>query len=219
MLQKYNAQDMQVITAQDMQVILSQDIKVVPAQNIQAISKTGAWQNTKFTHLIDNKFGTSLLLILKQYNISSITDLGCGTGAYIRMIEDNKIKTQGFDGNPETNKWDVSGGLCKGPVDITQKKFWEVTDAAMSIEVAEHIPAEYEGAFINNLVSSARHMIFLSWGVPGQGGEGHVNGKWGEDVVQIMSQKGWKKNEILTRVLQIEAEFDWLKKNVQVFDK
>ena len=104
-------------------------------------------------------------------------------------------------------------------MDITQEKFWEVTDAAMSIEVAEHIPAEYEGAFINNLVSSARHLIFLSWGVPGQDGEGHVNGKWGEDVVQIMSLKGWKKNEILTRLLQIEAEFEWLKKNVQVFDK
>ena len=76
--------------------------------------ETGAWQNTEFTHLIDNRFGESLVFILQQYKISSITDLGCGTGAYVRMFEDQNIKTQGFDGNPDTKKWDVSGGLCVG---------------------------------------------------------------------------------------------------------
>ena len=183
------------------------------------ISLTGAWQNTEFTHLIDNRFGESLLFILQQYKISSLTDLGCGTGAYIRMIENKNIKTQGFDGNPETKKYDVSGGLCVGPVDITQKRFWDVTDAAMSIEVAEHIPAEYEEAFINNLVNSARHLIFLSWGVPGQGGEGHVNGKLGEDVVKKMNQRGWKRSNDYTQRLQNDAEFEWIKQNVQVFKK
>ena len=59
------------------------------------ISKTGAWQNTKFTHLIDDKFGASLLSILKENDIYSITDLGCGTGAYVKMIEANNIRTQG----------------------------------------------------------------------------------------------------------------------------
>ena len=59
------------------------------------ISKTGAWQNTKFTHLIDDKFGASLVSILKENDIDSITDLGCGTGAYVKMIEANNIQTQG----------------------------------------------------------------------------------------------------------------------------
>ena len=182
-------------------------------------SKTGAWQDTEFTHMIDYKFAASLLYILVQNNIASITDLGCGTGHYVKMIEDLDIKTQGFDGNPDTKKWDVSGGLCVGPVDIVEKKFWNVTDAAMSIEVAEHIPAEYEEAFINNLVNSARHFIFLSWGVPGQGGEGHVNGQWGVDVVQKMKKRGWERNDKYTNMLQKDASFDWLKKNVQVFNR
>ena len=182
-------------------------------------SKTGAWQDTEFTHLIDYKFAASLLYILVQNNVASITDLGCGTGHYVKMIEDLNIETQGFDGNPETEKWDVSGGLCVGPVDIVEKKFWDVTDAAMSIEVAEHIPEEYEEAFISNLVNSARHLIFLSWGVPGQVGEGHVNGQWGEDVVQKMKKRGWKRNDKYTNMLQKDASFDWLKKNVQVFNR
>ena len=106
-----------------------------------------------------------------------------------------------------------------GPVDITDDKFWNVTDAAMSIEVAEHIPAEYEEAFISNLVNSARHLIFLSWGVPGQGGEGHVNGKWGADVAKKMNKRGWERSDVYTTMLQNDAEFEWLKQNVQVFKK
>ena len=182
-------------------------------------SKTGAWQDTEFTHMIDYKFGASLVYILMQNNVASITDLGCGTGHYVKMIENFNIKTQGFDGNPDTQKWDVSGGICVGPVDIVKEQFWDVTDAVMSIEVAEHIPAEYEQAFISNLVNSARHLIFLSWGVPGQGGEGHVNGQWGADVVQKMNQSGWERNDIYTNMLQKDASFDWLKKNVQVFNR
>ena len=185
----------------------------------RVVSKTGAYQNTKFMHLVDYKFGASLVNILMQNNIASITDMGCGTGAYVKMFSDFNIQTQGFDGNPDTKKWDVSGGLCEGPVDITEPKFWDETDAAMSIEVAEHIPAEYEQKFLDNLVSSARHLIFLSWGVPGQGGDFHVNGQWGADVVKKMNNSGWERHEALTQTLQNEAEFDYLKRNVQVFSK
>ena len=59
------------------------------------VSKTGAWQNVEFTHLNDDKFGASLVSILKENDIDSITDLGCGTGAYVKMIEANNIRTQG----------------------------------------------------------------------------------------------------------------------------
>ena len=135
------------------------------------------------------------------------------------MINDFNIKTQGFDGNPDTKEWDVSGGLCVGGVDLTKEKSWEMTDAAMSIEVGEHIPAEFEQAFLDNLVSSARSLIFLSWGVPGQPGEGHVHGLLGEDVVKKMNQRGWERNDDLTTLLQNDSTFDWLKKNVQVYTK
>ena len=55
--------------------------------------------------------------------------------------------------------------------------------------------------------------------LPGQGGEGHVNGQLGADVVQKMEKLGWEKNENLTKMIQNDATFDWLKKNVQVFNK
>ena len=117
------------------------------------------------------------------------------------MIAESSIEAQGFDGNPQTKTLDVSGGLCVGPVDLTKEKDWGQTDVAMSIEVGEHIPAKFESAFMDNLVSSARKMVILTWAVPGQGGEGHVNGQTAEAIVQKMDQRGWKKEENLTQTI------------------
>ena len=94
-----------------------------------------------------------------------------------------------------------------------------MTDAAMSIEVAEHIPAQFEDKFVDNLVSSARDLVILSWAVPGQGGEGHVNGKTAEAVNQKMKERGWEKNERFTSQLQRNATLPWIRANVQVFTK
>ena len=38
----------------------------------------------------------------KEGNISSVTDFGCGTGGYVKMISDTGIYARGFDGNPST---------------------------------------------------------------------------------------------------------------------
>ena len=94
-----------------------------------------------------------------------------------------------------------------------------MTDAAMSIEVAEHIPAQFEDKFMNNLVGSARDLVILSWAVPGQGGEGQVNGKTAEAVSQKMKKHGWAKNEGFTLRLRANATLPWIRANVQVFTK
>ena len=39
------------------------------------------------------------------------------------------------------------------------------------------------------------------------------------DVVKKMKEKGWEKDEILTRLLRIGSDFKWIRKNVQVFNK
>ena len=76
-------------------VVSQKDMDKSLGRESRNIWKTGAWQNTKFTHLIDDKFGASLVSILKENDIDSITDLGCGTGTYVKMIEASNIRTQG----------------------------------------------------------------------------------------------------------------------------
>ena len=94
-----------------------------------------------------------------------------------------------------------------------------MTDAAMSIEVAEQIPAQFEDKFVDNLVGSARDLVILSWAVPGQGGEGHVNGKMAVAVNQKMKERGWEKNEEFMSQLQLSATLPRKRANVQVFTK
>ena len=104
-----------------------------------------------------------------------------------------------------------------GPVDLTKEREWKVTDAVMSIEVGEHIPAPFEYSFMKNLLKSARKMVILSWAAPGQGGIGHVNGQTAEQIVQKMKAWGWAKDEILTMDLKTAATIGYIKRNVQVF--
>ena len=183
------------------------------------IDKSGAWRGKSFHHMTDDNFGTALITLLKELKISSVTDLGCGTGDYVKRIAGSAISVQGFDSNPVTAELDVSGGLCVGPVDLTKKKIWNMTDAAMSIEVAEQIPAQFEDKFVDNLVGSARDLVILSWAVPGQGGEGHVNGKMAVAVNQKMKERGWEKNEEFMSQLQLSATLPRKRANVQVFTK
>ena len=169
---------------------------------------------------MDEKFGRALILLLKKLNISSLTDLGCGNGGYVNLLANFAgITAYGFDGNPYTNTLDISGGNCIGPIDITSDYLWNQTDVAMSIEVAEHIPAYLEGKFLKNLVGIARKIIILSWDTPGKRGIGQVNGQTAKSVEDKMRHLGWTKNEKHTQYLKNNATYRWLKRNIQVFEK
>ena len=47
-------------------------------------------------------------------------------------------------------------------------RFASTLNCCTLLEVGEHIPAELEAKFLNNLSSSARRMVILTWAVPGQ---------------------------------------------------
>ena len=67
------------------------------------IGKSGKWKGTNFNHIIDESFGNTLIALLKENKISSMTDLGCGTGGYINMITEAGIAamvTSIYSGEP-----------------------------------------------------------------------------------------------------------------------
>ena len=83
--------------------------------------------------MVDDNFGSTLAKLLKQHSIESITDLGCGTGGYEKIISSVNIKIQGFDGNPETKTLDVSGGLCQGQTCKRCLTRFEIIDCYMTL--------------------------------------------------------------------------------------
>lgn len=96
------------------------------------------------------------------------------------------------------------------------------TDWAMSIEVAEHIPAgASEKAYLDNLVAHGRKGIVMSWSVPGQGGHHHVNNKPGADVVALMGARGYVFDEATSTRLRgvVDGGAGWLRNTLLVFYK
>lgn len=119
---------------------------------------------------------------------ASVTDLGAGDGHYSRHLSDAGLRFQCFDGFP--GEADLSRGLCSTkdlskPLAGVQPTSW-----ALSLEVGEHIPKAHEQTFIQNVVGSMTDGVVLSWAVPGQQGQGHVNCQPNSYVEEQMRQRG-----------------------------
>lgn len=90
-------------------------------------------------------------------------------------------------------------------------------DWIISIEVAEHIPPEFETVFIENLARHAKEGIILSWARPGQKGHSHVNNRDSEYVKMRLKSLGFYVDESATTYLKKSAKAHWLKYNIYVY--
>lgn len=181
------------------------------------ISKQGFWlDDTLENHRYDEPLAKALLEFFKQQEALSIVDFGCGHGNYTKLF-DQEINTDGFDGNPNTKI--LTNGLCQvldlsQKVDLEKKYNW-----VMSLEVGEHIPKEYEEAFISNLHNHATKGVVLSWAIPGQGGHGHYNEQPNEYIRSIFENLGYKSDSIAESYLREKAAHKWFKNTIMVFHK
>lgn len=92
-----------------------------------------------------------------------------------------------------------------------------VYDWVMSLEVAEHIPAQYETIYLSNLIRHANEGIVLSWAPPEQIGFEHVNPKSETYVISRMAELCFNLDKMATRRLRKSAELPWLIRNIKVF--
>ena len=171
------------------------------------INKNGFWETeTTRGHVYDK----TLSEYLKNFFIDkSVYDFGCGPGEYTKYFVKNGIKAVGYDGNPNTPK--LSGGLCK-VADLTEQHDFGKKDWVMSLEVAEHIPKEGEKAYIENLIKHCNKGIVLSWALPGQPGDGHINCQSNEYVIDLMKTHGFLLDSNVSNQLR-EASTEWWFKN------
>ena len=92
-----------------------------------------------------------------------------------------------------------------------------VYDWIISLEVAEHIPAQFESIYINNLVKHAKEGIILSWAKEGQGGHSHVNNKNADYVINLMKSKNFSHDLQSSNNLKLKSSLPWFKDNINVF--
>jgi cyclopropane fatty-acyl-phospholipid synthase-like methyltransferase len=182
------------------------------------INQQGFWENpTKEGHAHDSRLAGAILKVLKARKIDTLVDFGCGTGEYARFFRRHGLVVEAYDGNPYTEQ--LTGGI--GQVkDLSQRfNLLKQFGCVMSLEVGEHIPAEFEQAFLDNLIKHSLDggLIILSWAIPGQDGDGHVNCQTNDYIMQQMQQRGFYLDNTLTNQLRKAASLWWFKNSLMVF--
>jgi SAM-dependent methyltransferase len=110
----------------------------------------------------------------------AVIDVGCGHGAWLAAFKACGVADiLGLDGaHVEPSGLEVEPSefravdLRSPPSDVLGR-----FDLAVSLEVAEHLPASDADGFVSFLTGCAPVVLF-SAAIPGQGGVGHVNEQW-----------------------------------------
>jgi cyclopropane fatty-acyl-phospholipid synthase-like methyltransferase len=173
----------------------------------------GYWlDNSNDGHVFDQSLATALLTVFAG---RTVVDIGCGKGDYVKVFRGKGIVCDGYDGNPLTPTFDPLLKVC----DFSKLTDIGLYDWVLSLEVGEHIPKEYEQAYIENVHKSNRLGIVLSWAIEGQIGRGHVNCRNNDYIKDIFKGLGYENDLDSENRLRSLATLPWLPKTLMVFRK
>jgi len=118
--------------------------------------------------------------IIETVQPRSVVDVGCGTGSWLAVVTENGVpRIVGIDGDwidrdqlEFPAEYFVARDLVHDRIALDER-----FDLAVSLEVAEHLPAEMAASYVRELVGLAPVVLF-SAAVPFQGGTGHRNEQW-----------------------------------------
>lgn len=165
----------------------------------------GAFCSKKYAG-IDTALAKAIVEIIPKG--STITDLGAGGGWYTDYFNENGLKSFAYDASPVRPK-NVKF------IDLTETVKIPNRDWTLCLEVGEHLPKKFETTFLNNVAQTSG--VVLSWAVPGQGGNNHVNLQDNPYVINKMKEYGYTYQEQDSTKLRKASTFSWFKNTVMVF--
>jgi hypothetical protein len=174
------------------------------------IADTGFWSgDTAPNHKFDVGLANALTDFFRN---SYVVDLGCGEGKYVQKFNlSSSINANGYDGNPNTDNIP----FCK-TADLTEPlKIKLPADYILCLEVGEHIPKEHTAQLIDNIKSNSIKGIVISWAIPGQGGDGHVNELPNDEIKAMFAE--YEYDEKTSQHLRNSADLWWFKNTIMVF--
>lgn len=161
-------------------------------------------------------------LVCDVVPFESMIDFGCGEGFYVAWCLEHGYRAIGIEGSPAAIRRSIANVVCRDlrkPFEMT-----ESYDLAFSLEVAEHVEAEYAQVFVESLSKS--RWVVMTAASPGQGGLCHVNEQPQQYWEQLFRGCGMEPDSERRSKLQdaVRAATDdgkyvtpWLLRNLMVF--
>lgn len=142
----------------------------------------------------------------------TVVDVGCGQGWWTQAFTDLGCETLGIDGSyvsPICDRF-TAHDLTTPLPDLGR------FDLAVSLEVAEHLPATRAVGFVADLCALAPTILF-SAAIPGQGGTGHVNEQWPGYWADLFARNGYTVSGGLRwRIWDDDRVENWYRQNLLI---
>ena len=132
-------------------------------------------------------------IVVELTHPSSVVDVGCAMGAWLSVFREHGIENIiGLDWDYVDRSKLLIPSTRFRTVDLAAPFYLEERfDLAVSLEVAEHLPATSAKGFVESLCRVAPVILF-SAAVPGQGGTNHVNEQWPEYWRQLFAKQNFR---------------------------
>jgi Methyltransferase domain len=184
---------------------------------------TGAQYDRTYFRAVDpagrRSAETVVPLVMSLLEPRSVCDVGCARGSWLAVFKEHGVdRVLGIDGDYVERETLVIGEDEFLPADLGRGvpeagRF----DLALSLEVAEHLPAESAAPFVDGLVALAPAVMFAA-AIPGQGGRGHVNEQWPEYWQALFARHDFVPIDcIRPHVWQAPELNAWYKQNTILF--
>ncbi|MBX3404858.1 MAG: methyltransferase domain-containing protein [Phycisphaeraceae bacterium] len=153
----------------------------------------------------------------------SLADVGCGSGGFAAEFIRRGVRVMGCEYSARGREWCRRQGVPCVRFDVSRAGTGlEGTpyDLAMSLEVAEHVPATLADAFVDFFAACAPVLVFTA-AQPGQQGTGHINCQPKSYWTAKMARRGMiHDDEAAGRVassLRLSGAAEYLSDNMMIF--
>lgn len=182
------------------------------------IKENGAWiQNEDgwTGHHYIKPMSDIIVKIVSENKAKLVYDFGCGWGHYLNDISNPDIEAIGFEAYPDKRYY---GNIEQQ--DLSQPFTLErLADISICLEVGEHIPEEFEQTFIDNICNNTNNIVIFSWAVEGQCGDGHVNEKSNDYIIDQMSRRDYVFDDSILKIREETDGLEWFHNSLMLFRK
>jgi SAM-dependent methyltransferase len=163
--------------------------------------------------------------IVEDLSPRRVIDVGCGTGALLAALQSRGVTAHGIEYSQAALDCCGRRGLTVRQLDLEQPgapDLGGLYDVAVSMEVAEHLPARAADRLVDLLCAADRAVVFTA-ARPGQGGSDHVNEQPQEYWIEKFHRRGHRHDVV--RSLRWQRDWKaagvtwWYSQNLMVFIK